>query len=99
MSRSRDDDVGKMLGSWLGKAKQIAEPPQPSEATGNLNRAEPVRGHSLGEDTLSQLNFKIPNRLKKRIKQLAVRDNITLLSMLAHMVELYEKEHGKLGTK
>ena len=34
MSRGRDDDVGKMLGSWLGKAKQIAEPPQPSEVPG-----------------------------------------------------------------
>jgi hypothetical protein len=98
MSRGRDDDVGKMLGNWLGKAKQI-EPPQPSEVPGSLNRAEQVRGHSSGEGALSQLNFKIPNRLKKRIKQLAVRDNITLLAMLAHMVELYEKEHGKLGTK
>jgi hypothetical protein len=99
MSRGRDDDVGKMLGSWLGKAKQIAEPPPPSEVPGSLNRAEQVGGHSSGEEALSQLNFKISNRLKKRIKQLAVRDNITLLTMLAHMVELYEKEHGKLGTK
>ena len=97
MSRGRDDDVGKMLGSWLGKAKQIAEPPQPSEVPGSLSRAEQARTHSSGDETLSQLNFKIPNRLKKRIKQLAVRDNITLLTMLAHMVELYEKEHGKLG--
>ena len=97
MSRGRDEDVGKMLGGWLGKAKQIATPPQPSEVPGSLSRAEQVRGHSSGEDALSQLNFKISNRLKKRIKQLAVRDNITLLTMLAHMVELYEKEHGKLG--
>ena len=35
--------------------------------------------------------------MKKRIKQLAVRDNITLLVMLDRMLELYEKEHGKLG--
>ena len=97
MSRGRDDDVGKMLGNWLGKAKQIATPPQPSEVPGSLNRAEQRRERSSGEETLSQLNFKIPNRLKKRIKQLAVRDNITLLTMHAHMVELYEKEHGKLG--
>ena len=96
MNRGRDDDVGKMLGGWLGKAKQIATPPQPNEVPGSLNRAERMRGHS-GEEALSQLNFKIPIRLKKRIKQLAVRDNITLLTMLAHMVELYEKEHGKLG--
>ena len=97
MSRGRDDDVGKMLGSWLGKAKQIATPPQPSEVPGSLNRAEQMRGYSRGDDALSQLNFKIPNRLKKRIKQLAVRDNITLLTMLDEMVELYEKENGKLG--
>jgi hypothetical protein len=99
MSRGRDDDVGKMLGSWLGKAKQIAKPPQPSEVPGSLNRAERTVEHHGGDEALSQLNFKIPVRLKKRIKQLAVRDNITLLAMLAHMVELYEKEHGKLGTK
>ncbi len=98
MSRGRDDDVSKMLGSWLGKAKHIAEPPEPSEVPGSLKRAEQT-GQSRGDEALSQLNFKIPVRLKKRIKQLAVRDNITLLTMLAHMVELYEKEHGKLGTK
>ena len=46
MSRGRDDDVGKMLGSWLGKAKQIAEPPQPSEVPGSLNRAEQARAHA-----------------------------------------------------
>ena len=97
MSRSRDDDVGKMLGSWLGKAKQHL--PHPSEVPGSLNRAEKARGNSQGDDTLSQLNFKIPNRLKKRIKQLAVRDSITLLVMLSEMVALYEKEHGKLGMK
>jgi hypothetical protein len=28
-----------------------------------------------------------------------LRDNITLLTMLDHMVELYEKEHGKLDRK
>jgi len=98
MNHDRDDDVGKMLGSWLGKAKQFAEPPQPSEVPGSLSRAEQARG-SGREEALSQLNFKIPVRLKKRIKQLAVRDNITLLTMLADMVELYEKEYGKLGTK
>jgi hypothetical protein len=37
--------------------------------------------------------------MKKQIKQLAVRDNITLLTMLNRMLELYEKEHGKLGAK
>jgi len=94
---SRDDDVGKALGTWLGKAKKLAEPPQPTETTGSLNRAE--RSRLPRDDELSQLNFKIPLRLKKRIKQLALRDNVTLLVMLDEMVALYEKERGKLVTK
>ena len=96
---SRDDDVGKTFGNWLGKAKKIGQPPQPSEAPGNLARPEHVRGYAGGEDGLTQLNFKIPHGTKKRIKALALRDNITLLTMLDRMLELYEKEHGKLGRK
>ena len=95
---SRDDDVGKTLGKWLGKAKQIGEPPSQADTIGTLQRAE--RAVSYGNDEqLTQLNFKIPHSTKKRIKQLAVRDNITLLTMLDRMLELYEKEHGKLGAK
>jgi hypothetical protein len=93
-----DDDVGKTLGTWLGKAKKIGQPPSPSDARDSLNRPEQARV-SGGEDGLSQLNFKVPHSTKKRIKQLAVRDNITLLTMLDRMLELYEKEHGKLGRK
>ena len=95
---SRDDELGKTLGTWLGKAKKIGQPPQPSEVTGNLTRPEQVRGTG-GEGELTQLNFKIPHSTKKRIKALALRDNITLLTMLDRMLELYEKEHGKLGRK
>jgi len=95
---SSDDDVGKTLGKWLGKAKKVAEPPGPSDAKGNLK--EPERAFSgAREGELTQLNFKISYAMKKRIKQLAVRDNITLLVMLSEMLELYEKKHGKLGTK
>lgn len=96
---SRDDDVSKTLGGWLGKAKKIGQPPRPNETTGALERPEQMRGLSGSGDGLTQLNFKIPHSTKKRIKQLAVRDNITLLVMLDRMLELYEKEYGKLGTK
>jgi hypothetical protein len=93
---SRDDDVGKMLGSWLGKAKKIGQPPQPAEAKDTLNRPESVRA-SGNSDGLTQLNYKISRGTKKRIKALALRDNITLLVMLDRMLELYEREYGKLG--
>jgi hypothetical protein len=95
---SRDDEVSKTLGSWIGKAKKLGQPPQPAEAGDTLSRPEPVRRRGDG-DALTQLNFKISASTKKRIKQLAVRDNITLLVMLDRMLELYEKEYGKLSGK
>lgn len=93
---SREKEVAKTLGGWLGKAKAIGQPPETSETSGSLNRPE-RGGPPRDDDQLTQLNFKISPALKKRIKQLAVRDNITLLTMLDQMVALYEKEHGKLG--
>ena len=94
-----DDDVGKALGTWLGKAKKIAEPPAAGETKGHLQQPERTLSRTGREAELVQLNFKIPARMKKHIKQLAVRDNITLLTMLGNMVDLYEKEHGKLDRK
>ncbi len=96
---SRDEDIGKMLKPWLGKAKKIADPPQPNETRDSLSRAETVAGYAGGEDGLTQLNFKIAPSKKRHIKQLALRDGVTLLVMLDRMVELYEREYGKPGTK
>ena len=96
---SSGDDIGKTLGTWLGKAKKIVEPPAASETKGHLQQPERALSHRDREDQLVQLNFKIPARRKKHIKQLAVRDNITLLTMLDEMVDLYEKAHGKLDRK
>jgi hypothetical protein len=92
---SRENEVTKTLGGWLGKAKKIGQPPAPDEVTGSLNRPERMR--ERGADELTQLNFKISQGIKKRVKQLAVRDNITLLVMFDRMLELYEREYGKLG--
>ena len=93
---SRDDEVSKTLGGWLGKAKKIGQPPQPSEAKETLNRPETVRGSGSG-DAADAAQLQDRPRTKKRIKQLAVRDNITLLVMLDRMLALYEREYGKLG--
>ena len=92
---STKDDIGKSLGTWLGKAQKVGEPPPPSAARDTLSRPETVRG--AGADGLVQLNFKIAPATKKRVKQLAVRDNITILVMFDRMLELYEREYGKLG--
>jgi hypothetical protein len=92
---SRDEDVGKMLGGWLGKARKFGQPPPSTETKQTLDRPETSRSHA--GDGPAQLNFKVPHSKKKYIKQLAVRDNITLLVMLDRMLELYEREYGKLG--
>ena len=76
---SRDEDVSKTLGTWLGKAKKIG-------AAAAVDRSQEARSIDQSQCDLTpatrpaQLNFKIPHSTKKRIKQLAVRDNITLLS-------------------
>jgi hypothetical protein len=93
---TRENDVRKTLGTWLGKAKKLGEPPGPNEARNTLSRQEAGGGLAAGDD-LTQLNFKIPHSTKKRIKALALRDNITLLVMLDRMLALYEREYGKLG--
>ncbi len=95
---SRGDDVSKTLGKWLGKAKGIGEPPRPADTTGTLKRTERVSSYESDEE-LTQLNIKMSQSMKKHIKQLAVRDNITLLTMLERMLDLYEKEHGKFSAK
>jgi hypothetical protein len=92
---SREDEISKTLGTWLGKAKQVGEPPKASEAKGTLSRPETGRGHS--SDELVQLNFKVAPSTKRRVKQLAARDDVTLLAMFERMLELYEREYGKLG--
>ena len=50
-----------------------------------------------GAEAPAQLNFKVLPRTKKKIKQLAARDDITLLEMFDRMLELYEREYGKLN--
>lgn len=94
------DDVGKVLGAWVGKGSNVSAEHNPLR-TGDVGRnLSPINrtGAAVGDD-LAQLNFKVPQCMKSRIKQLAARDSITLLAMLYHMVDLYESEHGSLNSK
>ena len=85
---SGEVDLSK-LRKWIGKAKQIGEPPAP-----DARAAEAAV--SAGRDALVQFNVKVSASAKKRIKQLAARDEITLTTLVARMVDLYEKEYGAL---
>ncbi len=83
---SGDVDLSK-LRKWIGKAKQIGEPPGPHEG----RAAAPERGRY---EQLVQLNIKVAASTKRRLKQLAARDDVKLGVLLTRMLDLYEKEHG-----
>jgi predicted HicB family RNase H-like nuclease len=84
---SGDVDLGK-LRKWIGKARQIGEPPTADA------RAPQTAG--ADRDGLVQFNVKVSPSVKKRLKQLAARDDIKLTTLVARMVDLYEKEYGAL---
>jgi hypothetical protein len=85
---SDDVDLSK-LSKWIGKAKQIGEPPKP-ESTSRAERA-------ANRDALVQFNVKVTASVKKRAKQLAARDDIQLGTLVERMLDLYEKEYGALN--
>lgn len=85
---SSDIDVSK-LRQWIGKAQQTGEPPTPHTAQAKSATASP--------DALVQFNVKVGASVKKRLKQLAARDEIKLTELVARMVDLYEREHGALS--
>ena len=84
-----DFDVSK-LQKWIGKAKQIGEPPGPKEGRGKTG---PQRA---GHERVVQLNLRVGASTKRRMKHLAARDDINLATLLTRMVDLYEKQHGAL---
>jgi hypothetical protein len=85
---SGDVDLSK-LRKWIGKAQQIGEPPAPDAPASHPAGA-------ADRDRLVQFNVKVSPSVKKRLKQLAARDDIKLTTLVARMVDLYEREHGAL---
>lgn len=85
-----DVDVTK-LRKWIGKAKQIGEPPVPGDTSGKYANPQPA-----AHERVVQLNLRVGASIKKRIKHLAARDDINLATLLSRMVDLYEKQHGAL---
>lgn len=85
---SGEVDLSK-LRKWIGKAEQIADPPAP-------NKRVPQATIRAERSALVQFNVKVTASVKKRVKQLAARDEITLTLLVARMVDLYEREYGAL---
>ena len=73
------------LAKWLSKAQAIPAPPEPTERRGRTSKK-----------ALRQLNMKVSDRAYERMKGLAYRDRLSLVALLDAMLDLYEKERGKL---
>jgi hypothetical protein len=91
---SKEADVGRSITRWLTKAQTMPQPPDASEARGNIARRDPPPLSPA--EPIKQLNLKIPQSTYDRMRELKRRDRTTFLAMLDHMLDLYEREHGKL---
>ena len=87
---SSNDAVRKVKKMFAGFGKA----PSPDEVVGNLKleEARPV-GRPRGEPTV-QLNLRVPPTLKRRVRVLAARDNISLSDVVVRAIALYEEKHG-----
>ena len=82
---TKKNEVQKLAG-WLRGSKDLADPPQPSERTGNLSRAEVS---DVRDEPEEQYNIRIRRSLKKRLKRLVIEEEQPMGVILEKMLELY----------
>ena len=85
-SKSARKQLRRMFQNDLGA------PPPPEAAVGNLALRSPNSREK--SDRTEQLNLRVPLTLKKRVRLLATRDDISLSEVIIRAVELYEEKHG-----
>lgn len=92
------------MASWLKKGQKLPEPQVPPIEIDNL--AQPESGVQSKKDTaystrkgepFDQVNFKVPQRLNvpKRLRMMAAKEDVSVLTILMRAVEMYEAEHHK----
>ncbi len=72
----------------------IGSPPSPSEVVGNLGAPRAGPGRPRKPEPSAQLNLRVPVAVKRRVRVLATRDNISLSEVIVRAVALYEERHG-----
>jgi hypothetical protein len=87
VSNSEDTKKVRRMLSSLGA------PPPPDAVVGNLaiSPSEQPRPRS---NRTEQLNLRVPPPLKKRVRLLATRDDISLSELIIRAIALYEEKHG-----
>lgn len=72
----------------------IGTPPLPSEVVGNLVIERQGPGRPRKSEPTAQLNLRVPVTVKRKVRVLATRDNISLSEVIVRAVALYEERHG-----
>lgn len=79
------DRVKKMFGGAESVApERVVATEQPSAAEAEQT-TEPM----------TQLNVRMPVKIKRRVRLLAARDNITISEVILRAIDYYEQAHGR----
>jgi hypothetical protein len=87
-----DSDAAKKVKRMF---RNLGVPPPPSAVVGNLATEAPET--RMRSDRTEQLNLRVPPGFKKRIRQLAMRDDISSAEVVIRAIGLYEDKHGAVS--
>ena len=70
-------------------------PPAPEDAVGNLQIPHMTPDKKVKVEPTTQLNLRVPQSTKRRVRVLAARDNISLSELMVRALALYEEHYGR----
>jgi hypothetical protein len=87
-------DAAKKLKAKFSGA--LPAPPEPSAVIGNIQGLAPARrpGRPAKPEKMVQLNLRVPQLVKDRLRLLAARDRRDMSQIAVEAIELYEREFG-----
>lgn len=79
-----------------GKLGSLGAPPAANNASGSLLTPETPRRGGRPRKTvkMAQLNLRVPEEIKNRVRLLAARDGIEMSQVVTEAVALYEAKYG-----
>jgi len=72
----------------------LGAPPPRDEIKGNLEEAHKRPGRKRKAEKMAQLNLRVPEEVKHRVRILAARDRREMSEIVIEAIELYEARHG-----
>ncbi len=83
--------------SWKAKFSKLGTPPAAADVLDNLQQIEPAkprRGRKPKPEKMQQLNLRVPQVVKDRLRLLAARDRRDMSLIVIEAIGLYEAKFG-----